>query len=603
MAQLLKGKTPSQAEALAAVGDLNLNLNARKVPMRYLADASGQTIKVDGLIIGNLHVGGSLEAPQMRGAFLLDHAMVGTVAIEQGSLTVSPAKGGYDLAMKLGFGEKTGVDIGGFVPLALNISQMPTVEQILGAPGLSLTMGGDGVPLALAAAFVPGFGNGTGNLQLSGTVVGSLLEPEPDLALHVEKGGFSLDQSGVLYQQLEVDATLDGTTLDLTRLGVETLPSMTDDLPGEKKVSRLDGHVRIESASGWHFGEDWAPTKVEGQLEMQGFRAAALADRTLRVSGTTRVGTDGERVTLKGALRVDRASIRLRQDFFAEDNDLELHPDIQIIGGERTPFSGPQGIPGLLDMVPTWFRANLDVDLADSLYGAIAMPLEDRFGKMGQDFSTVRVEGALSGKARVELGHGLLLITGSLEPSRGQARVLGKTFTVKEGTIAFTGRDFMSPLIDVRALYPTAAYGDMEVRISGTPEKPTIKFSSDRYPEEDVLAILLTGRPASETGNNTAIPTQLLTSALMAVAQDTLGESSGGGVVESVQLDTLGVQGGFRISRTLSLYTRYNFRNGNTDEAATVEVTLEWSLPRDWSLEIRGGGNGQSISAWHSWRF
>jgi hypothetical protein len=59
----------------------------------------------------------------------------------------------------------------------------------------------------------------------------------------------------------------------------------------------------------------------------------------------------------------------------------------------------------------------------------------------------------------------------------------------------------------------------------------------------------------------------------------------------------------FRISRTLSLYTRYNFRNGNTDEAATVEVTLEWSLPRDWSLEIRGGGNGQSISAWHSWRF
>jgi TamB, inner membrane protein subunit of TAM complex len=603
MAQLLAGKTPTQAEALAAVGNLNLNLNARKVPLRYLADVSGEDIQTEGLIIGNLHVGGSLEAPQMRGAFLLDHASLGTVAIEQGSLTVSPAAGGYDLALKLGFGKDTGLDFSGFVPLVLDISHLPTVEQILGAPGLSLNVGGDGVPLALAAAFVPGFGGGVGNLKLSGTVVGSVLDPDPNLALHIEKGGFSLDQSGVLYQNLEIDATLDRTSLDLTRLGVETLPLMGEDLPGEKQVSRVDGHIRVESATGWKITENWAPTRVVGELEMKGFRAAALADRTLRVSGITRVGTDGQKVTLKGDLRVDRASIRLRQDFFAEDNDLELHPDIQIVGVDRNPFSGPQGIPGLLDLVPAWFRASLDVDLADSLYGSIAMPLEDRFGKLGQDFSTVRVEGALSGKAKVELGHGLLLITGSLEPSRGQARVLGKTFTVKEGTIAFTGRDFLSPLVDVRALYPTAAYGDMEVQISGTPEKPTVKFSSERWPEEDVLAILLTGRPASETGNSGAIPTQLLTSALMAVAQDTLGESSGGGVVESVQLDTLGVQGGFRISRTLSLYTRYNFRNGSTGEPATVEVTLEWSLPRDWSLEIRGGGNGQSISAWHTWRF
>ncbi|HNC96380.1 MAG TPA: translocation/assembly module TamB domain-containing protein, partial [Myxococcota bacterium] len=603
MAKLLAGKTPTQAEALAAVGNLNLNLNARKVPLRYLADASGKDIQVEGLIIGNLHVGGKLEAPQMRGAFLLDHATVGTVAIEQGALTLSPATGGYDLALKMGFGENTGLDFSGFVPLVLDISHLPTLEQVLGAPGLSLRVGGDGVPLALAAAFVPGFGGGVGNLQLRGTVVGSVLEPDPNLALHIEKGGFFLDQSGVRYQNLDIDATLDRTSLELTRLGVETLPSMGEDLPGEAQVSRVDGHVRVESAGGWNIQDNWAPTRVVGELEMKGFRAAALADRTLRVSGTTRVGMDGDRVTLKGALRVDRASIRLRQDFFAEDNDLELHPDIQIIGVERDPFSGPQGIPGLLDLVPTWFRASLDVDLADSLYGSIAMPLEDRFGKLGQDFSTVRVEGALSGKAKVELGHGLLLITGSLEPSRGQARVLGKTFTVKEGTIAFTGRDFLSPLIEVRALYPTSAYGDMEVKISGTPEKPTVKFSSERYPEEDVLAILLTGRPASETGNTEGLPLQLISSALMAVAQDTLGESSGGGVVESVQLDTLGVQGGFRITRTLSLYTRYNFRNGSTGEPATVEVTLEWSLPRDWSLEIRGGGNGQSISAWHSWRF
>lgn len=603
MAMLLGGKTPTQADALAAVGNLNLNLNARKVPLRYLADASGKDIQVEGLIIGNLHVGGPLQAPQMRGAFLLDHAIIGTVAIEQGSLTVSPAKGGYDLALKLGFGEKTGLDFSGFVPLALDISHLPTTDQILGAPGLSLQVGGPGVPLALAAAFVPGFGGGVGNLQLTGTVAGSLLEPTPNLALHIEKGGFSLDQSGVRYQNLEIDATLDGTSLDLTRLGVETLPNVGDDLPGEIQVSRVDGNVRIESAGGWNVQENWAPSRVVGELEMKGFRAAALADRTLRVTGTTRVGMDSGRVTLKGALRVDRASIRLRQDFFAEDNDLELHPDIQIVGVTRDPFSGPQGIPGLLDLVPTWFRANLDVDLADSLYGSIAMPLEDRFGKLGQDFSTVRVEGALSGKAKVELGHGLLLITGSLEPSRGQARVLGKTFTVKEGTIAFTGRDFLSPLIEVRALYPTSAYGDMEVKISGTPEKPTVKFSSERYPEEDVLAILLTGRPASETGNAEGLPLQLISSALMAVAQDTLGQSSGGGVVESVQLDTLGVQGGFRITRNLSLYTRYNFKNGTTGEPATVEVTLEWSLPRDWSLEIRGGGNGQSISAWHSWRF
>jgi autotransporter translocation and assembly factor TamB len=243
----------------------------------------------------------------------------------------------------------------------------------------------------------------------------------------------------------------------------------------------------------------------------------------------------------------------------------------------------------------------MSINLGDSLYGSLALPIEDRFGKLGREFSTVKVEGEISGTVKVEATHSSLLVTGSLTPQRGQARLLGKTFTVKQGSISFTGQDFLSPLVDVTALFGTHDYGDMEVHISGTPTKPKVSFSSDRYAEADVLSIILTGKPSAEQGDSGSILEEAATSAVMGLVQDQLGEGAGTGVLESLQFDNMSIQGGFRVSRKVSIYTRYNYGN-KTEGTTPLEVTLEWSLPKNWSLEVTSG-NGQSFSALRTWKF
>lgn len=596
MQRLLAGQAPNLNEMVALLGTPDVNVTARKLPLSYLTEAAGQKLDVKGVVAGTMHMGGSVKEPMLKGSFFLDSAKLGRVEIRPALVQVDTAPGGFKLVLDAGFDDTGDIHVDGFVPFFLNFSKPISVEEVLTQQGLDLKMYGRGLPLDLLGTPVPGFSNGKGNLSLNGRIKGAVLNPDPELSLSLKDGAFSLEQTGVRYEKIAVEATFLHKAIQVSRVSMDTSPEAIEDLTGDRQTSHLEATLSATR------GEDLFPSDLTGDLKLEGFRLTALPDRAIRVTGATHVGMKNGEILLTGNVAVDRALLRLRPDFFAESHELELHPDIHVLGTTPKTYGGRGGIKGMLDQIPTWFKASVNVDLGENLYGTVALPLEDRFGKLGREFSTVKVEGEVSGKVKMEASHSSLALIGALKPQRGQARVLGKTFTVKEGAISFTGTDFMSPLVEVNALFPTANYGDMQVHISGTVTKPTVQFSSDRYSEADVLSIILTGHPSSEEGSAASQLVETATSAVMSLVQDRLGEGTGTGLVESVQLDTMGVQGGFKVSNRITIYTRYNFANQSAGKVP-LEVTLEWSLPKDWSLEITGGGNGQSISALRTWKF
>src|SRR5207245_946002 len=86
------------------------------------------------------------------------------------------------------------------------------------------------------------------------------------------------------------------------------------------------------------------------------------------------------------------------------------------------------------------------------------------------------------------------VIAGSLEQIRGSVDLLGKTFTLTRGTIAFDGSPKLDPVLDIVA-EASAADITAQVNIGGFASAPTITLSSTPpVPQDEILARVLFNR-------------------------------------------------------------------------------------------------------------
>jgi translocation and assembly module TamB len=161
--------------------------------------------------------------------------------------------------------------------------------------------------------------------------------------------------------------------------------------------------------------------------------------------------------------------------------------------------------------------------------------------------------------ANIEIGGQLSLTKAANEGVRasGEIRLLrgwyafqGRRFTLDQGTITFAGATPPKPTFDITAVYRTRDYR-IEVRITGSAEKPNLTLSSDPPLEQaDVLSVLLFGKPASQLGRGQSVALQQ--QALQLAAGYVMPELRTS-VMDALGLDTLEVEmpqgtGGARVS-------------------------------------------------------
>ncbi|MEO1656825.1 MAG: translocation/assembly module TamB domain-containing protein [Pseudomonadota bacterium] len=278
----------------------------------------------------------------------------------------------------------------------------------------------------------------------------------------------------------EVGVTLLGLNGDIAFEGQGSSVSATVDLSGSGR-ERREGAVRLTGT----VARTADTSALDLRLTTDRAQLARNAELELRVTSDLALQGSFEEATASGSVRIDEL------DF--------VIPDTQ--GGEDVPTFTPVNIVRT-DLPPEVQEAIADEDAnTPPLLLNLDLSVEARRGIF------VRGRGIESEWA-VDLDIGGTAddpkLRGSIDSVDGTLDLAGRSFTLTEGHVSFTPETSLDPTLDVQAEIVTGVAPDQitaVANVSGPSSQPTLTFTSNpTLPEEDVLALILFGRPATELG-------------------------------------------------------------------------------------------------------
>ena len=319
--------------------------------------------------------------------------------------------------------------------------------------------------------------------------------------------------------RIELDARLDRLDLSLFE---SASPSWMRRVAGE-----ITGELRVQpGASG---------PRMSGTLEIAGggLSIPLLRNRLAPIDGTLRfdertLAIDGLRIGKPGA----HARLRARLDARSKESP-KLEGEMLFTQFPLARSSAASmDVQGRIDLRGTWARPVIegDLEIANARLGVPAAddPIlkEIRFATRDADGALVerneadpidpiaadvrftipestrlRGQGAnlyVGGRARLRKDAGeRLRMTGEARVVNGTYVFQGRNFNVRRGRVTLTGDARLDPVLDVEARHPVADIVAI-VELSGRLSAPIVRLTSDPpRSDQDVLAYLLFGRPAS----------------------------------------------------------------------------------------------------------
>ncbi|MFN7145388.1 MAG: translocation/assembly module TamB domain-containing protein, partial [Myxococcota bacterium] len=596
VARSLLGEGPARdlAEPTTWVDDVSLDVVPLRLPVQALAGlVEGLPTSLTGDLSGGLHVSGGLRAPTVEGALLLADGRLGELAVSPAMVSVGAVEGGYRVDADLGFGNRGGVTVGGFVPFAPTLAGDLAAE--LARPGLALDVRGDALPLEAIAAAWPEMEATSGVLSLNGTVGGSLAAPAPDLAFGLVDGDFSLAFTGVRYRDAAFSGRLLPDSLAVENLSVRTVRL---DWAGTPSEGTITGGVTARRV-------DDRPV-FEGALRLVNAWIVDVPDQTLRVDGHLRLADRAHALRVSGKLSVVEGNLVVPERFFAGTSDLALAPDVRVYRRGVTRRAATVEEASELRF-PTWLDAEITVALDRNAFLAAQMPMEQVLGQVFRSFSSIEIATQLDGEVLAVIEDGALSLIGEVRPLRGTARVFSRPFELQGETISFTGRDWMDPVLDLVAVHESE-YGPITTKITGTPSALRLAFDAEdpTLAGEDVLSVLVLGSRTSEIaageGQGLSGVFSLATSGALGLLNQ---QVAGGGAftLDLFEVDIGGLRFGKRIGEDLFVVGEYEWEADATEENVG-EVTLEWQVGRHWQFELTTGTSSfSSLGFTRRWRF
>jgi len=576
------------ADPATWVDDLDVTLTP-DLPVQTLRALVAVPEAVQGRIGGAVRLRGSPNAPLLEGALTVADARLDTVAVAPATLSLRPDAGGYALDLDLGFGAQGGVHATAFVPLAL-LPREPLGPQ-LDHEGLRVAVSGEGIPLEAVAAVWPELQEAAGRVVIDGAVTGSVRAPVGSLTLSAADASFRLRSTDVAYDQVRFDLVLDPHAVRLDHLHLRT--SAPGDDPDKGIQGTIDGSVRAQ-IKGTELGE-WS-----GQLSLHRPLISG-GDRMLRLStGQIAFAGSPPNVHVTGALQVEEAKIRLDDRFFrgpaatAMPSWLHVHRSPSTAQAEA-PAEPPQGIP-------SWLQLKMGLDLGGNTFLRAQLPLSGSLGSLLGPFASISVDTQADGQLDIEVADAALSITGQVLPVRGTTVIFGKAFQLEDdSTISFTGRDYASPVLALHATYDTRTYGVVTANITGVPEALRVALSSTDYPaQDDVVSLLLIGKPASEMSSGEGA-SEGAASAALSMLLTTVGQTLGregertAAMVIAPDMLVVGDQTarvGKRIGKRLFVEVDLD-QTADDQSASYLVLTLEYALGGPWGASFMHGTAGE----------
>ncbi|MBK7952086.1 MAG: translocation/assembly module TamB domain-containing protein [Deltaproteobacteria bacterium] len=176
---------------------------------------------------------------------------------------------------------------------------------------------------------------------------------------------------------------------------------------------------------------------------------------------------------------------------------------------------------------------------ARALYDALELAVDIDVGRdlwIKHESAEVLLAGRVA--ARKQSGKALSL-EGRIEAQRGFADLQRRRFRLIEGSLELVGGAKIDPVLDVLGRHKARAHV-IDARLTGTASKPVLTLSSDpTLSQEDILAVLLFGRPSSELSQEQQ---SSLSQRAVGLASSMGLTAVGRSVASALGLDALGLQ-------------------------------------------------------------
>lgn len=597
------GEEPDLSAPSTWVSDMDTSVALLGVPLSLV----GAPPDVRGELLGGVNLRGGLDHLELSGGLQWMDASLGDIALNLGYLGLTPAEGGYDLDLRLGFAQGGKMAVSGFLPMSLDLSDdaAAAIAKSLDDPRLALRISDgeapkDGVyghatvPLAVLSTSESGISSASGDLELWGDLTGSISHPIPALQARLYDGALTVDSTEVRYEAMNLDAELSERRLLLRDLSMLSRPRYGAAL----KKGKL-------SATGSIGLSDFNLAGIALDASLDDFALGASDDLTLSTSGNVRARGAWPGLTISGGLTLGNTRIFRTRDDFLSSASLSLSPDIAVFrGGEQVRARSLGERPSVIDR----FKLDMSVKLDRKLHLKVELPIQADYGEQFAALSSIKLDADFDGDLTVGGSIGQPNLLGGIETTAGTVEVMGATFNLSnDGTINFVGEDYANPILNLSASRHTSGYGDVSVKITQDVNHVKVDFSADDYSDpSDALSLVVFGKPASEL---TDVESGHLGNSLMALARSGLSgqleRAVGLSAIDQFEIDPSSgaVKVGKAISDHLFLSIEQRLSTDETHENLT-EATVEWLILSQLYADFVTGDAGQSSAdIYWRWRF
>ncbi len=432
----------------------SLALDARISPDRWRATLDGENVPLRAAS-GTASV--SLDLDTEKKTLAEGSFAVATRLVEEGATLISGdlVWNGEQLRIT---NTKTDDALDMNVSLPLKLTRAPSLSLAVEGP-IDGSASYKGPVEAIAAYLPPTLQTIEGNLDARATLAGDVDHPKISGELVLSEGAYTEFASGLSLAGIEARATArpdgDGSVINITA-GARG--------PGQKEQTlAFDGEIDVKET-----------ISMDGLFKMNGARLSA--------GPVTEALASGE-VALKGPLD----AMEMKGDIEIKELDVEIvTPEMTgLVDIEVKPLNAGTGEPADLEMPapqPPSLAFDIKVDANDKIF-IRGRGLESEW----------RAALSASGTTAEPL------ILGSMNLRRGFIDFSGRRFELTRGQITFDRLTQNNPILDMRAEYETGEGVVAAIEIKGRAMQPQVTLvSSPSLPQEDIMALVLFGKPATE---------------------------------------------------------------------------------------------------------
>ncbi len=569
---------------------------APDIPLQSLSTLAEVPEGVQGRLVGEVQLTGSTRAPVVDGKLEVKEARLNDLAVSPATVSIAPRGEGYAVKVDLGFGAEGGVKVAAYAPFAYRLGEDLAAQ--LARPGLKVEVTGEGIPLEAVSAVWPEMQEASGQVRMSGSLEGAISAPAGDLEMSGKELAFRLLTTGVAYDQVGFVLRAGPSSIRLERVHARTTsPSEDPDRGIQGTVdATLEALIEGNTIASWR-----------GRVDFDRTLLSAVSDRYLRLA-SGRIELDGspDDAQVTGSLTVEESRLHLDDRFFDGPGSTRLPAWLTV----HRPSTRPRAEAPIPEDegLPDWLGMKMRLDLGRNTFLRAQIPLGGSVASLLGPFASIRLDTQADGALQVGARDGDLSITGEVVPLRGTTVLFGKSFEISDGsTISFTGRDYAAPVLEVHAAYDTRTYGVVEATITGVPDALKVTLTSTQYPsQDDIIALLLVGKPASEMSAGEGAG-EGASAAAMSMLLTTVGQTLGregekvAAMVIAPDLLVVGDQTarvGKRIGKRV--FVVVDIDNTADDRTSSYLVfTVEAAIGRAWEAEFRHGTAGEDAVEVH----